>query len=164
MKLRASPKLIAALSAAVAVVVVPLVTTQEGVVNRGHLDPIGIVTSCAGHTGTGAVLGKTYTQAECEQQLTDDLLRHDEDMMACVRAPLNPYQHAAFLSFTFNVGGSRFCGSTLVKKLNRFDYAGACKELKRWTIAGGKEWPGLVNRREVEYQTCMRPYPSEAKS
>lgn len=157
MKLNASPKLIAGLGAAVAVIVVPFVTDHEGVIPRGYRDPIGIVTSCAGHTTT-ATLGKSYTREECEAQLANDLLLHDEHMMNCVHVPLNPYQHAALLSFTFNVGSSRFCRSTLVKKLNHFDYEGACKELLRWTLAGGQELPGLVTRRRHEHELCMRPY------
>jgi lysozyme len=164
MKLAASPRLMAAIGAAAAAVVVPMVVQHEGVVPRGYRDPIGIVTYCVGGTGPEAVLGKTYSMAECQKQLEKDLIEHDEDMMSCVRVPLNPYQRAAFLSFTFNVGAARFCGSTLVSKLNKFDYEGACKELLRWTLAGGKELPGLVKRRQDEMTLCLKPYVAEGES
>ncbi|MEM7863117.1 lysozyme, partial [Morganella morganii] len=32
--------------------------------------------------------------------------------------------------------------------------AGACDEMKRWTFAGGKQWQGLINRRETEKAVC----------
>ncbi|MCH5496505.1 glycoside hydrolase family protein, partial [Salmonella enterica subsp. diarizonae serovar 16:z10:e,n,x,z15] len=47
-----------------------------------------------------------------------------------------------------------FAKSTLLKKLNAGDQAGACNELKRWTYAGGKQWKGLVTRREIEREVC----------
>ncbi|MDK8313966.1 MAG: lysozyme, partial [Klebsiella aerogenes] len=28
------------------------------------------------------------------------------------------------------------------------------KELQRWTYAGGKQWKGLITRREIERQVC----------
>ncbi|HCD1077247.1 TPA: glycoside hydrolase family protein, partial [Proteus mirabilis] len=47
-----------------------------------------------------------------------------------------------------------FARSTLLKKLNAGDGAGACEEIKRWVYAGGKVWRGLVSRREVESALC----------
>ena len=42
----------------------------------------------------------------------------------------------------------------LLKKLNSGDVPGACKELQRWTYAGGKQWKGLITRREIEREVC----------
>ncbi len=69
--------------------------------------------------------------------------------------PKDGTQRAAIYSFAYNVGPSAAIKSTLMKKLNGSDYAGACNELKRWIYAGGKKWKGLMNRREVEYAICM---------
>ncbi len=30
-----------------------------------------------------------------------------------------------------------------------------CEQLKRWTLAGGSELPGLVVRRDAEYGLCV---------
>ena len=54
----------------------------------------------------------------------------------------------------FNVGNARFCSSTLARKANAGDMAGACAELSRWTYAGGKPLPGLVKRRATERAIC----------
>ena len=125
----------------------------EGMVLRGYKDPIGIVTACAGHTKT-AVLGKPYTRDECEALLVQDLSEHAEGVFSCVTAPMTVWEVAAFTSFTYNVGVSAFCGSTLVRKFNDGNAAGACAELSRWTKAGGQELPGLVKRRAIERAMC----------
>ena len=151
-----SPKqrLAAKIGAVAVATVVPVVYLYEGEIRRGYRDPIGIVTACVGHTET-AQLGKTYTQTECETLLYQDLFAHAE-ALDCVKAPMNDNQKAAFLSFAFNVGQTRFCGSTLVKKANQGDFRGACAELSRWTLAGGRELPGLVKRRAAERALCEK--------
>ena len=47
--------------------------------------------------------------------------------------------------------------STLVRLLKQapHDYLGACKQILRWNMAGGRVLPGLVKRREAEYRMCM---------
>ena len=40
--------------------------------------------------------------------------------------------------------------STLLRKLNRGEYAAVPAELMKWTRGGGKELPGLVRRRRAE--------------
>jgi lysozyme len=60
------------------------------------------------------------------------------------------------LSWTYNVGVGAACKSTLVQKINQgAEYSAWCPELKRWVYAGGNKLPGLVRRREAEYQFCM---------
>ena len=126
----------------------------EGMVLRGYKDPIGIVTACAGHTKT-AVLGRAYTREECERLLEDDLVEHAQGVLRCVpREKLTTGQRAAFVSFAYNVGVAKFCGSTLAAKARAGDLAGACAELSRWTLAGGRELPGLVTRRATERSLC----------
>lgn len=125
----------------------------EGVILRGYKDPIGIVTACAGHTAT-AVLGRPYTKEECTKLLDQDLVEHAEGAMACVHVETTQGQRAAFVSFAFNVGTHAWCSSTANRLLNQGDYAGACAQLSRWTLAGGRELPGLVTRRKTERAIC----------
>lgn len=126
----------------------------EGVILRGYKDPIGIVTACAGHTLT-AVLGKPYTKEECAVLLEQDLVEHAEGAMSCVHVETTEGQRAAFISFAFNVGTTAWCNSTANRLLNQGDYAGACAQLSRWTLAGGRELPGLVKRRSIEKAMCL---------
>lgn len=147
--------MIASVGAVCAAVLIVCVPKFEGLVLRGYKDPIGIVTACAGHTAT-AVLGRVYTVAECEKLLEDDLVSHAEGVKACITHPLTTYQLAAAVSFAYNIGVPRFCGSTMAEKFNRGDIKGACAELSRWTRAGGKVLPGLVKRRAAERAMCEK--------
>ncbi|MGQ8880785.1 lysozyme [Delftia sp. NA_296.1] len=148
-------KLIAAIGAAVAALAVPLVAKYEGTVQTTYRDPVGIVTACTGHTGPELQMGQAFTREQCEDILYSDLLKHTA-ALECVRAPMTDGQKAAFLSFAFNVGNAAFCSSTLARKANAGDMLGACAELSRWTYAGGKQLPGLVNRRAAERQLCEK--------
>ena len=82
----------------------------------------------------------------------------------CVTVPLAQHEYDALVSFSYNVGSRAFCQSTLVKKLNAEDYAGACAELLRWRFFQGKDCAlpanarlcgGLATRREAEYRKCI---------
>lgn len=148
-------KLALKIGAGVTALVVPFVILSEGSIFKTYKDPIGIVTACNGHTGPELKMGQTFTPDQCKQMLETDLLKHADDL-ACITKPMTDGQKAAFLSFAFNVGGDKFCKSTLAKKANAGDMAGACNELMRWTMAGGKELPGLVKRREGERAMCLR--------
>jgi lysozyme len=152
-------KLIAALGAGAVALVVPLVMRYEGKVNATYRDPVGILTSCYGHTGPELRSGQRFTDAECAAQLDADLLAHAA-ALECIAQPtrLTDGQKAAFLSFAYNVGSAKFCASTLVKKANAGDMTGACAELSRWTYAGGKQLPGLVKRRRAERALCTGDY------
>lgn len=147
--------LIAKIGAAAAALAVSTVAFYEGTVLRSYRDPIGIITACTGHTGPELKMGQTYTHEQCEDMLYKDLAKHAA-ALDCINRPLSDGQKAAFLSFAFNVGNGAFCGSTLVRKANAGDMLGACAELSRWTWAGGKQLPGLVNRRAAERQLCER--------
>ena len=56
----------------------------------------------------------------------------------------------ALCSFAFNVGLGALQRSTLRAKVNRGDKNGAAEEFSKYTIAGGKVYQGLVNRRKDE--------------
>ena len=54
------------------------------------------------------------------------------------------------VSFAYNTGMGAYQKSTMRKKIDAEDYAGAQAEFSRWTKAGGRELPGLVKRRQAE--------------
>ena len=151
-------KLVAKIGAGATALAVPLVMLYEGTVLQCYRDPIGIVTACVGHTGPELRMGQRYTRQQCEDMLYGDLLKHAQ-ALDCIKQPMTDGQKAAFLSFAFNVGNKAFCDSTLARKANAGDMAGACAELSRWTRAGGRELPGLVKRRAAERELCERGLP-----
>jgi lysozyme len=143
----------ASVGAVAAALLLSYVPQFEGMVLRGYKDPVGIVTACAGHTKT-AVLGRAYTPEQCNVILEDDLVEHAEGVKACIKVPASTGEIAAYTSFAFNVGTGAFCRSTMVRKLNAGDHAGACAELSKWIYAGDRQLPGLVKRRAAERAIC----------
>ena len=78
----------------------------------------------------------------------------DAALSRLVRVALSDVQRAALLSWQYNVGTVAVESSTLLRKLNAGDYAGAADELLRWdkaTVRGHLvELPGLAKRRAYE--------------
>lgn len=131
-----------------------LIQSQEGIKYTTYLDPVGIPTVCAGVTGPDVKMGKTYTKQECDALLYKHMQPAIKAVDESLKVKLNDYQKAALYSFTYNAGVGAFKSSTLLKKLNAGDTKGACDELRRWTYAGGKQWKGLITRREIERELC----------
>lgn len=125
------------------------IVAHEGLRKVAYVDPVGVVTVCAGHTAT-AKLGQVKTDAECAELLKQDVKHAEQAVRRLVKVPVTQEQFDALVSFTFNVGETSLAKSTLLKKVNAFDCWGAGKEFMRWTYAGGRELPGLVVRRASE--------------
>lgn len=73
-----------------------------------------------------------------------------------VAVPLNQNQFDALVSFAYNVGAEQFRTSTLVKKLNLGDFAGAAAQFDLWVHNDGVRLPGLVTRRRNERELFER--------
>ena len=131
------------------------IATHEDLVLGTYVDPVGIITSCYGHVDKSLRLGQKFTEDECLEQLAKDLSSHNKDMMRLIKVPLSEQEHAAYLSFVYNIGSGNLRSSTLLRKLNTGDRVGACNELLKWRFAKGKELRGLVKRREQEKELCL---------
>lgn len=131
-----------------------LVAGEEGVRYVAYSDPVGIPTICFGET-KGVQLGQKATREECMGMLADALQEADRDVHRCVRIYMPPKREAALISFTYNVGGTRFCSSPIPTLLNAGKPAEACAQLSRYVYARGIKLPGLVRRREEERTLCM---------
>lgn len=144
-------KHIAALSISIACITA--IASNEGFRGYAYRDPVGIPTIGYGETN-GVKMGDKITQREALDRLKVSANEHGQGMAKCIKVPLSQNEYDAYVDFTYNVGVGAFCRSTLVKKLNAGDYAGACKELLKWDKAGGKVLPGLTKRRQEEYKLC----------
>lgn len=125
------------------------IVAHEGLRKVAYVDPVGVVTVCAGHIAT-AKLGQVKTDAECAELLKQDVKHAEQAVRRLVKTPVTQEQFDALVSFVFNIGETSFAKSTLLKKVNAFDCWGAGKEFVRWTYAGGQQLPGLVVRRQSE--------------
>ena len=139
--------------AGVLAIAVPLVGYFEGRNLLAYLDPVGIPTICDGIT-QGVELGQTATDAECDTLLAAELGAAITSVDLLTKRPQPETRRAALGSFVYNVGTGAFARSTLLRKLNAGDAAGACAELSRWVYAQGRKLAGLVKRRAAERQLC----------
>lgn len=149
--------LIGATAAAVSTIAV-----HEGYRSTSYNDGVGVQTIGFGSTkhpdGSPVREGDTVSPQRAVVMLASDADRVARELASCIGdVPLYQHEWDAYVSWAYNVGASAACRSTLVKKLKQSppDYEGACRELLRWTRAGGRELPGLVKRRRVEYRMCI---------
>ena len=83
-----------------------------------------------------------------------------QELDKIVQVNLSDRQLSALASISFNVGINSIKDSTLVKKINVEDYAGAANEFLRWDKANLQgslvQMPGLTRRRQAERQLFLK--------
>ncbi|EKE6993162.1 lysozyme [Escherichia coli] len=131
-----------------------LLVLVEGTAYEPYYDTGGVLTVCNGITGPDVVPGKRYTPDECERLLQKHLAVYKKAVDRYVKVDMNDYQRAALISFSYNIGVDAFKKSTLLKKINKGDFKGACKEMDRWVYDNGRYIQGLKNRRDIERAIC----------
>ncbi|MFZ5585010.1 MAG: lysozyme [Thermodesulfobacteriota bacterium] len=130
---------------------VDLVKRSEGFSATPYTCPAGHPTIGYGHRiKPGEVFREPIGEAQAEELLRADLAQAAAAVERLVGVPLDDGQFAALASFVFNLGAGNLAQSTLLKKLNAGDYAGAAEEFGRWVKSGGQTLPGLVARRAAE--------------
>ena len=67
-----------------------------------------------------------------------------------VNVPITQNQFDALVDFCFNCGRGSLLQSTLLRKVNIGDFAGAAAQFALWDHAGGEVVEGLVKRRTAE--------------
>jgi lysozyme len=106
-------------------------------------------------------MGDTTTPARALEAALRDVQRFEGELRRCITAPVAQHEYDAVVAWAYNVGTGAACRSTLVRKLNAGDYAGACAEFSRWTYFQGRDCrnpanrcSGLVKRRADERAKC----------
>lgn len=123
---------------------------NEGLRLTAYQDGGGIWTIGYGHTGPGVVRGLVVTVAGAIKFLEQDLVAAVVNVNRLVKVGLSQSQFDALVDFTFNLGVKALANSTLLKKLNAGDYAGAAAEFIKWDHIGSKVVSGLLIRRQGE--------------
>jgi GH24 family phage-related lysozyme (muramidase) len=126
-----------------------LIKGFEGLRLKAYQDSAGVWTIGYGHT-SGVRPGQQISQAQAEQYLRSDVKWAEQAVRDNVKVPISQQQFDALTSFTFNLGAGALKDSTLLKKLNQGNYAGAQAEFGKWVHAGGQRLEGLVRRRAEE--------------
>jgi lysozyme len=144
---------ITALSLSAAALVGLLV--HEGYTDKPIIPVPGDVLTIGFGSTEGVKPGDKTTPVKALQRAITDIQKFEGALKTCVKVPLHQYEYDFAVQFSYNVGATAFCKSTLVQKWNAGDYEGGCKEATRWVYVNGKKIQGLVNRRQKEYMQCI---------
>jgi lysozyme len=127
-----------------------LTKSFEGLRLTAYRDGAGILTIGYGHTGPDVHEGLVVTEADAEALLLRDMADAVACVNHCVTAEISQGKFDAMADFAYNAGRGAFRGSTLLRRVNAGDFAGAVKQFGLWVHAGGAVEPGLVRRRAAE--------------
>jgi len=154
--------LVALVGAAAAALLFAFVPLHEGEVLTTYKCPGNVWTVCYGDTDPAmAVPGAKYSREECLRSLERQLIAHAKPVLDCAPGvDASPEMTTAFVSLAYNIGTGAFCRSTVVRRYNAGDYAGACAAIEMWNRGGGRVLPGLVRRRADERRLCERGIPA----
>lgn len=103
----------------------------------------------------GVEMGMVWTVEQAEAALRREISQHEAIVTRVVTVDLNQNEFDALVSFNYNVG--KLTSSTLLKRLNKGDRAGAAAEFRRWDKFNGKSSNGLASRRASEAGLFLRP-------
>lgn len=131
------------------------ILVHEGYREQAYIPVPGDVPTIGFGTTDGVKLGDKTTPTKAMARALQDIGKFEGALKACVRVPLSQNEYDAYVSLSYNIGTTAFCNSTLVKKLNAGDYAGACEQILNWDKFRGRPLPGLTKRRQDEYAKCI---------
>jgi lysozyme len=124
------------------------ITKEEGARNKAYKDSKGLWTIGVGHLikpDEQHLLTATLTDEQVEELLRSDLKWCSEAVESSVKVPLQQNQFDALYSLCFNIGGTAFAKSTVVRKINENDLQGAADAILMWNKP-----EVLINRRKRE--------------
>jgi lysozyme len=113
--------------------------------------------------GTPVQLGDRTDPVQALQRKQRDLVKFEGAVKQCVRVPLYQAEYDGYVDLAYNIGSGAFCSSTIVRRLNAQDYAGACDAILMWRRVGAQDcsqpgnrvcW-GLWERRLAAHAKCM---------
>lgn len=132
--------------------------TFEGLRTETYRDPVGVKTVCYGETNPElAYDGASYTVEECRDMLASSLVTYAEAVKGCTPGIFDtPEIFIPAIDLAYNIGGAGYCKSTAARLFNQKRYAEGCKAMTRFVYAKKKKLPGLIIRREAEYELCMQ--------
>ena len=118
--------------------------------------PAGVLTIGYGCT-VGIKEGDIWTPQQAIDALKRELEKHEKAVNEFVKVDISQNAFDALVSFSYNCGSGALSKSSLLKKLNKGDTAGAAAEFHKWNKGGGKVLPGLVRRRAQEAELFLTP-------
>ncbi|MDP8635142.1 lysozyme [Serratia marcescens] len=138
---------------------IELIKRFEGLRLKAYQDSVGVWTIGYGWTqpvdGKKVCPGMQIDQATADRLLKCGVVQYEQGVNQLVKVKITQGQFDALVSFAYNLGLRSLSTSTLLKKLNSGDKAGAADEFSKWVNAGGKRLDGLIARRAAEREMFL---------
>lgn len=138
---------------------ISLIKQFEGLRLKAYQDSVGVWTIGYGWTqpvdGKKVGPGMQIDRATADRLLKCGVVQYEQGVNQLVKVKITQGQFDALVSFAYNLGLRSLSTSTLLKKLNAGDKAGAADEFGQWVNAGGKRLNGLVARRAAEREMFL---------
>lgn len=98
-----------------------------------------------------------WTRRKANEEFRKELARFENAVNRLVTVPLTQNSFDALVSFAYNCGEGALAKSSLLKKVNAGDMAGAAAEFPKWNKSRGVVVPGLIRRRADEMALFIKP-------
>ena len=92
----------------------------------------------------------TIDEFEAGELLKRDMGHSLRAVDRLVVVPINENQRGSLVSFTFNLGAGALSSSTLIRRINSYQWDDVPRQFSRWIMAGGQVLSGLIKRRRAE--------------
>ena len=143
---------------------IDLITRWEGCKLTAYLDGGGVWTIGYGHTSAAGApevqRGLKISLQDAKDIFVRDVVKYEAAVDKAINRPMTQGQFDAMVSLCYNIGPGAFAGSTLVRKFNAGDIAGAKRAFGSWIKDNGKVVKGLQNRRADEQNHFTLPIPA----
>lgn len=139
------------------------ILTREGFTDRTVIPVPGDVPTIGFGTTGGVKMGDRTTPVKAAQRALSDASQYEGALKHCVKVPLHQGEYDVYVDLSYNIGSHGFCNSTIVRRLNAKDYAGACEAILMWkygprkfdcSTPGNKVCFGLWKDRLRSYSQC----------
>jgi lysozyme len=132
----------------------------EGLRLKPYMCPAGVATIGYGSTTYPDGRRVSLRDDSITKDYAEELMQRDAAIFAAAAKALSPNlsgdKLCAIADFCYNLGSTRYKGSTLRKRVDAEDWNGAALEIGKWVMGGGKKLPGLVIRRVAEAELLLK--------
>ncbi|MFK5595968.1 lysozyme [Methylobacterium sp. HMF5984] len=130
---------------------------REGRRLTAYRDSVGVWTIGVGHTSAAGrprvVSGLAITAAECDAIFARDVAAYVAAVRDGLTAAVGPHAFDALVSLCYNIGPAAFAGSTVLRRINAGDAAGAADALLLW-----RKPAAILPRRRAEAEQLVTAY------
>lgn len=133
-----------------------VMTGFEGDKSVAYRDEVGVVTACKGITGHGIVLGRRYSDEQCDAWFYQEAVSKLQAVAECTPAIRGRGKlMTAAGSLAYNIGTRGYCRSSIPRLFAAGRWRAACDAFRKFRFAGGRVSRGLILRRERERLICL---------